>query len=116
MTLTNLTDLPDDVLKTEFPMVYAAKIRQQQMQNNSSRTNVFLDQDNNQFYIQKDGSDRATRYDLLNINKAIQRPQFTDDAKLDADYMIRIGEHWMMKISLILPIIIGMRLEIIYKQ
>lgn len=89
MTLMNLTDLPEDVLKTEFPQIWM-QMQQQKVtdQSNSDKKNIFLDQDNNQFYLQKNGSDIATRYNLIDLNRAILRPQFTDDAHLSADHLI----------------------------
>ncbi|WP_338231669.1 hypothetical protein [Companilactobacillus muriivasis] len=89
MPLTNISDLPDEVLRSEFPEIWINMQRQKAVdQANSDKTNIFLDQDNNQFYLQKNGSDKATRYNLLDTNKSIPRPQFTDDAHLSADYMI----------------------------
>ncbi|GEO63045.1 hypothetical protein [Companilactobacillus nantensis] len=89
MSIANLTNLPEDILKSEFPQIWM-KMQQQKMSNqvNSDKTNIFLDQDNNQFYLQKDKSQKATRYNLLNLNKTIPRPQYTDDTHLSADYMI----------------------------
>jgi len=89
MTLTNISDLPDEDLATKFPQIYFRKMyEQQKSQDDSGVRNIFIDQDANQFYMQKDGSNKATRYNLINANKLIPRPELPEDTHLNADYML----------------------------
>lgn len=89
MTLTNLSDLSDEDLATKFPQIYFNKMYERQKeQDNSGKTNIFIDQDNSKFYMQKDGSNKATRYNLIDANKLIPRPQLDEDTHLNADRMI----------------------------
>lgn len=89
MTLINISDLPDEDLMTEFPQIYMAKLYdKQKAQDNSGKKNIFLDQDKNQFYIQKEGSNKATRYNLIDSNRLIDRPELAEDTHLNADWMI----------------------------
>lgn len=89
MTLTNITDLPDDVLRSEFPQIWIDVQRQRAAeQSNSDKTNIFLDQDNNQFYLQKNGSVKATRYNLVNDNKSLQHPELPETTTLNMDRTI----------------------------
>lgn len=89
MTLTNISDLPDEDLATKFPQIYFRKMyEQQKAQDDSGIRNIFIDQDANQFYMQKDGSNKATRYNLINANKLIPRPELPEDTHLNADYML----------------------------
>lgn len=84
----NLSDLPDEMLKIQFPQLYAAK-KQAQLDGSNDKTNVFIDQDNGQFYLQKDGELNATRYNLINANKSLKRPKLLDSNHISADQMIR---------------------------
>lgn len=89
MKLTNISDLPDEDLRTKFPQIYMAKLYEQQNnQNNSDVKNIFIDQDSNQFYMQRNGSNKATRYNLINANKLIPRPELPEDSHLNADHML----------------------------
>lgn len=89
MTVTNITDLPDEVLRSEFPQIWIDIQRQRAAeQSNSDKTNIFLDQDNNQFYLQKDGSNKATRYNLLSTNKSLKHPELPESTTLNMDRTI----------------------------
>lgn len=86
----NLSDLSDEDLKTKFPQIWLSKMYERQKeQADSGKTNIFIDQDNGQFYMQKNGSNKATRYNLIDANKLIPRPQLVEDTHLSADQMIR---------------------------
>lgn len=89
MALMNLSDLSDEDLRTNFPQIWMNKMYERQNeQDNSGKTNIFIDQDNSKFYMQKYGSNKATRYNLINANKLISRPQLDEDTHLNADRMI----------------------------
>lgn len=82
-------DLPDEVLKAEFPQIYMAKLQYEQQQaNDNNQKTVFIDQDNDNFYLQYGDSKKATRYKLIDANKDIQRPYLADNVHLNADQMI----------------------------
>lgn len=87
--MQNFPNLPDEVLKAEFPQIYMAKLQYEQQQaNDNNQKTVFIDQDNDNFYLQDGNSKKATRYNLLNANRTLNRPELTDNAHLNADQLI----------------------------
>ncbi|APX72855.1 hypothetical protein M5C72_07060 [Companilactobacillus allii] len=84
--MINVSDFPDSVLASEFPAIYAAK--SQSKNGDKDKTNIFVDQDNGQFYLQKQGSENATRYNLVDANKSILRPKFSDNAHISVNQLI----------------------------
>lgn len=87
--MQNIPNLPDEVLRTEFPQIYMAKLQyeQEQAKNNDQKT-VFVDQNDNSLYLQKGNSGNATRYNLINSNRSLKRPELSDNAHLSADQLI----------------------------
>lgn len=87
--MTNFPNLSDGVLASEFPDLYAIKLQNEQRQaKNNNQDNVFIDQDNNNFYLQKADTNKATRYNLIDANKSLKRPELLDNAHLSADQLI----------------------------
>jgi len=87
--MTNFPNLSDGVLASEFPDLYAAKLQNEQRQaKNNNQDNIFIDQDNNNFYLQKADTNKATRYNLIDANKLLKRPELIDNAHLSADQLI----------------------------
>lgn len=86
--MQNFPDLPDEVLKAEFPQIYMAKLQSEKDLRNSNQKTIFIDQDNDKLYLQEGNSNQSTKYNLINANRLIKRPDLIDNAHISADWLI----------------------------
>lgn len=87
--MQNFSNLPDEVLRAEFPQLYAQKLQYEKTKNtDNNKKNIFIDQENDNFYLKKGDTDTAIKYNLINANRSLKRPELKDDAHLSADQLI----------------------------
>lgn len=83
-------NLPNSVLEAEFPEIYQAKIQyEESLKSGNDKESIFIDQDNDNLYLHKDDSKKATKYNLINANRSLKRPILVDSAHISDDQLIK---------------------------